>query len=384
MRAKRSSRFDDRFAGPLLVSALVHTLGVLVLLVTAGGVLWRLYVRVHGPGPVDADFVLALLVWFVGGLVAGGVLLAAAALLRYACAILRVVDRIERVQARQEDGEIESLAAGPADERRRTSLAADSFGAVSGAESGRPGGRTRLSDVLSAIQELRDLSVVPAEQRDQLGRQFAAVQRQRIMAQVSDALGDRRLRAAREHLEDGVARFGASGEFDDLRAQIATVAEATEPLAYARAVRRIEEAIADGAWAAAEQTAKTLAAEYPDAKRSAQLLVATRRGRRYAAVQQYTTEHRWSEAVAAAEEFLAAYPESPEAQTLNVEIQTLRENAEIQRRKQYESQITEHLRARRFADALRLARHVIETFPGSPQARVLRRQIPVLERRVGG
>jgi hypothetical protein len=364
----------------LLVSALVHTLGVLVLLVTAGGVLWRLYVRVHGAGPVDADFVLALLAWFLGGLVAGGVLLAAAALLRYACAILRVVDRIERVQARQEDGEIESLAVGPADERRRTSSAADS----SGAESGRPGGRTRLSDVLSAIQELRDLAVVPAEQRDQLGQRFVAVQRQRIMARVSDALGDRRLRAAREHLEDGVARFGASGEFDDLRAQIATVAEATEPLAYARAVRRIEEAIADGAWAAAEQTAKALVAEYPDAKRSVQLLVATRRGRRYAAVQQYTTEHRWSEAVAAAEEFLAAYPESPEAQTLNVEIQTLRENAEIQRRKQYESQITEHLRARRFADALRLARHVIETFPGSPQARVLRRQIPVLERRVGG
>ena len=53
-----------------------------------------------------------------------------------------------------------------------------------------------------------------------------------------------------------------------------------------------------------------------------ELLEATRRGRRYAVVQQLTTEHRWGEAVAAAEEFLDAYSDSLEAQTLQVEIQT--------------------------------------------------------------
>ena len=96
------------------------------------------------------------------------------------------------------------------------------------------------------------------------------------------------------------------------------------------------------------------------------------------------TQQRWSEAVAAAEEFLQAYPGSLEAQSLAVEIRTLGENAEIQRRKHFETQIQQHLRAQRFADALRLARHVVESFPQSPQAQVLRRQIPVLERRVGG
>jgi len=373
--AKRSRHFDQQFAGPLLVTALAHTLGVIVLLVTPAGVLWRLYARVHGPGPVDADYVIRLLAGFVAGLAAGGTLLAAGALLRYASAILRALHRSEQAQARPQAGEGESLAPQPTAHPPKGTKYTD----VVGMTAGRP---TTLAEVLATLEELRDIALLSDEQRGRMGERLSALQRERLRARVNEALDDRRLRDAREYLAGAVARFGPSAEFDHLGQKIESVAEATEPLAHARAVRRIEKAISEGAWSAAEQLAKALAVEYPGSQPCRQLLEATQRGRRYTVVQQFTTQHRWSEALAAAEEFLKVYPESLEARTLGVEIQTLRQNAEIQRRKQYEALIKEHLRSQRFADALRLARHVIETFPESPQARALRKQIPVLERRV--
>ncbi|MHC4092367.1 MAG: hypothetical protein ACYSVY_19200 [Planctomycetota bacterium] len=375
MVRKRSSRFDHQFAGPLLITALAHTLGVVVLLATPAGLLWRLYARVHSPDPIDADFVMRLLGGLLAGLLAGGVLLAVAALLRYSNALLRALHRIEEVQVQTPAGDVDPYAASRKEDRGNGVLPSD-------AAAGAAGRRTTLAEVLATLRELRDLTVLSDDERDQVRERLIGLQRQRLCTHINEALDDRRLRAAREHLADGVARFGPLQDLEAMRQKITGVAERTEPLAYARAVRRIEEAVSAGAWLTAEQIARVLAAEYPSAQRCRQLLEATRRGRHYALVQHLTTEHRWSEAVAAAEEFLDVYSDSLEAHTLQVEIQTLRGNAEIQRRKQYEVQIKEHLRAQRFADALRLARHVIETFPQSPQANVLRKQIPALERRI--
>ena len=337
--------------------------------------LWRLYARVHGPEPVDADYAIRLIAGFVAGLAAGGTLLAAGALLRYASAILRALHRSEQVQAQPQADEGGSVGAQPSAHPPEGTKRTDVMGMTAGSP-------TTLADVLTTLEELRDIALLSEEQRGRMGERRGALQRDRLCTRVSDALDDRRLREARDYLADAVARFGPCAEFDHLGQKIESVAEATEPLAHARAVRRIEKAISEGAWSAAEQLAKALAVEYPGSQPCRQLLEATQRGRRYTVVQQFTTQHRWSEALAAAEEFLEAYPESLEARTLRVEIQTLSQNAEIQRRKQYETLIKEHLRSERFADALRLARHVIETFPESPQARVLGKQIPILERRV--
>ena len=61
-----------------------------------------------------------------------------------------------------------------------------------------------------------------------------------------------------------------------------------------------------------------------------------------------------------------------------------RTNAEIVQRKHFEKRFKEFISGEHYADALRIARHVVEQFPQSPQARALRDQIPVLEKRVLG
>jgi len=57
----------------------------------------------------------------------------------------------------------------------------------------------------------------------------------------------------------------------------------------------------------------------------------------------------------------------------------LRENSQIKDRHRMENEIRELIKASRFEDALRLARELIDQYPASPQAEVLRDQLPRLE-----
>ncbi|MCP4250474.1 MAG: hypothetical protein GY778_25810 [bacterium] len=377
MDRNRFPRFERQFGGTMLVMALVHTMGVIVWIATFVGVLWRLYVRVHSDQPVNAEFVLLLLAGFVAGLVGGGLLLGIAALLRYLGGVVRMLDRAEQAQAQRDENGGEALNGSGATQTEDRSSA-------SGTPRTATTARTTMTQVLGTLEELRDLMALPEEARSDAQQRAVALQRQRLCSRIDEALDARRVGEARRALAEALARFGPSTEFDRRRERLDAAARTTEPLAYARAVRQIEEAVADAAWSVADRIARGLATDYVESTRCRQLHETTRRARRYALIQECTTRQHWSEAVAAAEEFLQAYADSLEAQTLKVEINTLRENAEIQRRKHFETQIRQHVQAQRFADALRLARHVVASFPQSPQAQVLRKQIPALERRVSG
>lgn len=368
MAQMRHSRFHRQFGGPLLIAAFVQSLGAVALIATAFGVLWRLYVRVNSPQPLDADFALNLVGVFMVGMVTGGLLLGAAALLQYAAAALRAVERLDQRAAElfAEGGGVPSATAGAAGELNAVPT------------------RTTLVEMLHTLHEIRDLTLLPEDQRQKLREGFLDQQKERLHAQVSEAIDDNRLRAARQLYATGLARFGPSEALDGLSARIDTLDAQTEPLDYARGMARVEEGIAAGDWLMAEQVAKALADGHSRSQRCGELLEVTRRGRRFALVQAYTTQRRWSEAAAAAQEFISVYPGAPEAANLRNEVVTLTENAEIQRRKAYELQIKDHLKASRFAEALRLAQLVVESFPNSPQANVLRKQIPQLQKRAGG
>ena len=124
--------------------------------------------------------------------------------------------------------------------------------------------------------------------------------------------------------------------------------------------------------------------DHPESTRCRQLWDDTRRAHLYAHIQKCAEQHHWTEALAAAEEFLGRFPESREAQALRRQMDTLRTNAEILQRRQYEKRFKDFIGAEHYAEALQIARHVVEQFPNSPQAQALRDQIPLLERRVAG
>ncbi|RMF84901.1 MAG: hypothetical protein D6744_02295, partial [Planctomycetota bacterium] len=58
-----------------------------------------------------------------------------------------------------------------------------------------------------------------------------------------------------------------------------------------------------------------------------------------------------------------------------------RENAQIRERQQMEAEIRDLIKQHRFDGALRVARSLLEQYPTSPQAEVLREQLPKLEQK---
>ncbi|NLG41995.1 MAG: hypothetical protein GX547_02015, partial [Phycisphaerae bacterium] len=91
-------------------------------------------------------------------------------------------------------------------------------------------------------------------------------------------------------------------------------------------------------------------------------------------------QREWNKALVLANDLLHRYPRSPEADALRQQLATLTENAEIQTRQQMESEFREQMKQRQFASALRLANELMERYPKSPQADVLRSQLPRLEK----
>ena len=64
---------------------------------------------------------------------------------------------------------------------------------------------------------------------------------------------------------------------------------------------------------------------------------------------------------------------------LREQISTLEANADIETRQQLETQYKAHITQQNYWEALELARRIISDYPLSPQANVLRDQIPRLE-----
>jgi len=89
-------------------------------------------------------------------------------------------------------------------------------------------------------------------------------------------------------------------------------------------------------------------------------------------------EERWRDAYGKARELLDTFPSSTPADFARAGLETLRRNADIEQRRELEDRFKDLLAARRVKEALALAERIIREFPDSPQAAVLRDQLPKL------
>ena len=351
----------DRDGSIYLVTALLSFLGVAVLVLAPVALLVLLGWAAAGEQELDAALVGLLLTGFVAGIALGGLLLALGSALRLA-------------QARLARG---ATVGEPTDAEHPLGYATEGTtgsGLLSGLEQG------SSHQLLTLLSELQEVWLAPGEQRAEVRERIRASRLKRTGEQIVDALNLRRLGSARSLLAEARATLGNTPTLDKLAEKIEQAATRNEPLDFARTRRLVEEAVHEGQWERAEQFVQTLWRDHPQSQRCRKLWEETRRARLYAHVQQSSTQHHWLEALAAAEEFLQRFPESFEAETLRMQLETLKANAEIQQRKQYEERFKDLVAAKHYLEALRLAQAVIAQYPDSPQAHALRTQVPILER----
>ena len=357
-----TSPSEPASSAPFLATFL-QAVGLIDLIATPVGVLLVLALRLHNGQPLDSLFVALLVGAFLSGLTLGAILMGLAAVVRHGYAVNRKSDDADsRATYYTDASELDPDSGGKSFELSR-------------------GGARQF---LTTLTDLRAVQLLPDVDREQNTAQLRSQAQRRATEEVIDAINRRQLGRARLLLRDAEAVYGKTQTLERLADKIEEASTRHEALDYARTKRIVEDAIREGQWVQAESYAHTLHIDHPASARSKQLWEDTRRARLNAHIQESVRHHHWAEALAATEEFLGRFPVGREADALRSQKATLDANAEIVQRKQYEEKFKELISGQHFADALRIARHVIEHFPRSPQAQALREQVPILERRVAG
>jgi tetratricopeptide (TPR) repeat protein len=218
------------------------------------------------------------------------------------------------------------------------------------------------------------------------------MERRERAAQIQQAVEAGRFQDARAVLLELERRIGGDEETRKLAEYIEAAAGKAEAEDVAAATKQVEDLMSLTSWDRAMQVAEDLIDRHPNSLPAKQLLARIQRekqvhqqehrNRLYVEIQRHTSRREWQQALAIARQLIAAYPESIEAESLRTQLDTLTKNAEIEHRRELETKYKGLIEERNFAEALALAREVIATYPESPQARVMREQIPHLERHV--
>ena len=105
--------------------------------------------------------------------------------------------------------------------------------------------------------------------------------------------------------------------------------------------------------------------------------------RQYREIEHLVARKHWRQALRAAETLIENHTDSPEANTLREQMDELRRNAAILERREWESRIAEHIQTGRHREAYDLAMELVEKYPESPQAEEIQKNLDQLKTRAG-
>lgn len=241
-----------------------------------------------------------------------------------------------------------------------------------------------FQELASLLREVRDITLLnDAERAKRLEMQARGTAR-RLTDEVPSLLREHNWIEAQRRVQEARERFPTLSEWDALERQIEQVRSQVEARDLESATRQVNDLAVLGAWERAYEVVLELMERHPNSPKTAELAKrvsqererseAENRARLMAQAQEAVHGRDWNGAMTLSTQLIERYPRSPEAHALRIQLPTLRENAEIQTRKYLEAEIRKHIEEHRYRDAVRLANELIERYPDSPQAQVLRDQ----------
>ncbi len=252
--------------------------------------------------------------------------------------------------------------------------------------------KTQLDALQRLLEEIRDNVLLTEEERRTKHQRLVAMERRERTVHIQRAVEAGQFHQARQLLLEFERRVGGDEDTRQIAEFIENAARQAEEEDVAAAAKHCEDLMSLTSWDRAMKTAEDLIDRHPNSLPARQLLARVQRekqvhqqehrNRLFLEIQRHTSSREWRAALSAAEQLIAAYPDSMEAETLRGQMNTLKTNAEIEHRRQMEAQYKSYIDEHRFSEALALARDVVRLYPESPQGKVLREQIPHLEKRV--
>ncbi len=249
------------------------------------------------------------------------------------------------------------------------------------------GSRAMQDEMLQLLREIAENSLLSDNQREEKQKQRRADEERSLAEQVDRLIGQGEFRRAEEICEQMAGTFGAQAE--RLRKEIEQARKQAEHQDIEDARQKVTDLMSLAAWDQVEDITKTLWNRYPGSEGVQQMVdfvhrerttyEKQQRQRMFADIERHVGHRRWDQAHEAAKRFVERYGDTPEAKLVRSRLDTLRANAEVAERQTMAEEIKDLVRKHRFDEAVQLARRVIQTYPDSPQAEVLKNQLPRLE-----
>ncbi len=248
-----------------------------------------------------------------------------------------------------------------------------------------------LEELVYLTREVRDIELLSESERATRLKVEVHELVQQLERDVPALLREHNVEEAHRRVQRARRRFPALPNWDALDLQIEQTRAKFEAHDLSVATREVDDLIALDAWDRATSVTRELQRRYPTAEKVAGLVrrvasgrdkaTADERAHLMAQAQEASDRREWTEALTLVKTVLQRFPESAEAHELRDQLPILQSNAEIAARQEMETAIRDLIKEQRYREALRVADQLLERYPNSPQAAVLRDQLPRLRQK---
>jgi len=247
-----------------------------------------------------------------------------------------------------------------------------------------------LRAMQTLLEELRDMSLLPDEQRQKRWQELQQKRRDVAIQSARELIHSRRWSDAQRTIAEIENLWPGDAATAAVRNELEAGQTTTENEAFALAESQIRSEMSVAHWEEALTLARKLAGDFPANGRAAQLLnliekekgiyTETTVGRLYDEIRRDVERRIWRRALMHARQLLESFPDHPRSELLRKQIHTMQDNAEIEERQERETRIGELIRTRRFREAVELSEDLLRSYPASPQAEAIQKLLPrVLE-----
>ncbi|MGH7213867.1 MAG: hypothetical protein ACREIT_03795 [Tepidisphaeraceae bacterium] len=245
-----------------------------------------------------------------------------------------------------------------------------------------------VSRIVELLEDLREVSLMNDTQRQARLQQMRERHRDAAAAQVQRLVAERHWRRAAEGVAALEKDFPGDPAVIRLRTQLDQKRSDAERGGVAELRQKVDGLMAVSSFDEAMTSIDAFLHAFPESVEGQLLHDRVRRERDAFAESttlrlfdeiKHASERRdWRKAHATASRLLERFPNHARSQGIRQQLDTLRENADVQERKEHEAKVQQLVRSRRFADAVTEAEELVRRFPDSRQAETMNELLPRL------
>lgn len=245
-----------------------------------------------------------------------------------------------------------------------------------------------LARIDQALEEIREFTLMTDHERGSRLNKVVEERRRQIVRDIQEMIGKQEWSKGEHLLATLEAHFPDDPAATQCRTEFESARRSAEEEAIFQTDRRIEGLLAMENFDAALSAAHKLVENFPANPESRSLLNRVSRVREawiestgqvlFEEIRNSIEQRAWRQAMSTAHKLLYRFPRHSRAHQIREQMETIKDNAEIEERHEMERQIEELVRTKRYAEAIGLGDDLIRRYPFSPQAETLQQWIPRL------